>query len=153
MLAYLSGPIENAFNDGLNWRNDITEWLEKELQHKVFNPVTETKSIIKNYSSGDFRLMKNTNPNEYKNIVRKIIKVDLEALVNNSDYLIVKWDESVFKGGGTHGEVTMAYWLRKPVFLVNSLSMDDLSSWIYSCSEYIFDNFDDLKIKLEELYN
>ncbi len=153
MLAYLSGPIENALNDGLNWRNDIAGWLEKELQHKVFNPVTETKSIIKNYSSGDFRLMKNTNPNEYKNIIRKIIKVDLEALVNNSDYLIVKWDESIFKGGGTHGEVTMAYWLRKPVFLVNSLPMDDLSSWIFSCSEYIFDNFDDLKIKLEELYN
>jgi len=33
------------------------------------------------------------------------------------------------------------------------LPIDDISSWIFSCSEHIFDNFDDLKMKLEELYN
>ena len=31
--------------------------------------------------------MKKTNPKEYKKIIRKIIKVDLDAIVNNSDYL------------------------------------------------------------------
>jgi hypothetical protein len=153
MIAYLSGPIENAYNDGANWRNDITEWLENKLHHKVFNPVIKTKSIIEHHNASDFRLMKKTNPNEYKKIIRKIIKVDLDAVVNNSDYLIVNWDESVYKGGGTHGEVTMAYWFRKPIFLVNRLPIDDISSWIFSCSEHIFDNFDDLKTKLEELYN
>ena len=55
---------------------------------------------------------KKTAPNEYKKIVRKIIKLDLNALINNADYLIVKWDKSVLKGGGTHGEVTMAYWIK-----------------------------------------
>jgi hypothetical protein len=152
MIAYLSGPIENAYNDGADWRNDITEWLHTKLNHKVFNPVIETQSIIKHHKGRDFRLMKKTNPNEYKKIIRKIIKVDLEAVVHKSDYLIVKWDESVFRGGGTHGEVTMAYWLGKPVFLVNKLPIDDISSWIFSCSNHIFDNFDDLKKKLEELY-
>ena len=96
--------------------------------------------------------MKKTDPSEYKNIIRKIINVDLDAVANNSDYLIVKWDESVFKGGGTHGEVTMAYWLKKPIFLVNKLPLDDISSWIFSCSTHIFENFEDLKIKLEEVY-
>ena len=152
MIAYLSGPIENAHNDGADWRNEITKWLEIKLNHRVFNPVIETKSIIKS-DNNDFRVMKKTNPNEYKKIIRKIIKVDLEAVVNNSDYLIVKWDKSVFRGGGTHGEITMAYWLKKPVFLVNNLPIDDISSWIFSCSEYLFENFDDLKIKLEELYS
>ena len=152
MIAYLSGPIENAHNDGADWRNNITEWLETKLNHKVFNPVIETKSIIEHQNTSDFRLMKKTNPNEYKKIIRKIIKIDLDAVVHKSDYLIVKWDESVFRGGGTHGEVTMAYWLGKPVFLVNRLPIDDISSWIFSCSEQIFDNFEDLKKKLEELY-
>ena len=86
MIAYLSGPIENAYNDGANWRNDITEWLENKLNHKVFNPVIETKSIIEYHNASDFRLMKKTNPNEYKKIIRKIIKVDLDAVINNSDY-------------------------------------------------------------------
>ena len=38
-------------------------------------------------------------------------------LINNADYLIVKADKSVLKGGGTHGEVTMAYWIKKPYLL------------------------------------
>ena len=153
MIAYLSGPIENAENDGADWRNDITNWLKHKLNHKVFNPVIETKSIIKNHNSDDFRLMKKSNPEQYRRLIRQIIKIDLDAVVNSTDYLIVKWDESVFKGGGTHGEVTMAYWLKKPVFLVNELPIDDVSSWIYSCSEHVFDNFTDLKIELEDLYS
>jgi|TARA_B100001105_G_scaffold160659_1_gene129259 hypothetical protein len=152
MIAYLSGPIENAHNDGADWRNMMTEWLKTELNHKVFNPVIETKSIIKNHTVNDFRVMKKTNPYEYKKIIRKIIRVDLEAVVQHADYLIVKWDKSVFRGGGTHGEVTMAYWLGKPVFLINKLPIDDLSSWIFSCSEEIFENFESLKKRLEEIY-
>ncbi len=152
MIAYLSGPIENAHNDGEDWRNMITKWLKIKLNHKVFNPVIETKSIIKHLSGKNFRLMKKTNPDEYKNIIRKIIRVDLNAIVQQADYLIVKWDKSVFKGGGTHGEITMAYWLGKPVFLVNSLPIDETSSWIFSCSEEVFNNFEDLKKRLEKLY-
>ena len=34
MIAYLSGPIENAHNDGADWRQGITEWLETELNHQ-----------------------------------------------------------------------------------------------------------------------
>ena len=46
MKAYLSGPIENAENDGASWRQDMTFWLKDNLNHEVFNPVLETKSII-----------------------------------------------------------------------------------------------------------
>ena len=152
MKAYLSGPIENAENDGASWRHDMTLWLKNNLNHKVFNPVIETKSIIGNLNSSNFRAMKKTDPIKYKNIIREIIKLDLEAVINDSDYLIVKWDKSVLKGGGTHGEVTMAYWIKKPVFIVNSIPIDDMSSWIFSCSDFIFNDFKSLKKKLTQLY-
>jgi len=152
MKAYLSGPIENAENDGASWRHDMTLWLKNNLNHKVFNPVIETKSIIGNINSSNFRAMKKTDPIKYKNIIREIIKLDLEAVINDSDYLIVKWDKSVLKGGGTHGEVTMAYWIKKPVFIVNSIPIDDMSSWIFSCSDFIFNDFKSLKEKLTQLY-
>ena len=87
-----------------------------------------------------------------KKIIRKIIQVDLDAVVKGSDYLIVNWDKSVFKGGGTHGEITMAYWFNKPIYMVNALPIEDVSSWIFSCTEYICSNFEDLKIKLKEIY-
>ena len=152
MKAYLSGPIENAENDGASWRQDITLWLKDNLNHEVFNPVLETKNIIGHLNPSIFRSMKRTDPIEYKNIIREIIKLDLEALINDSDYLIVKWDKSVLKGGGTHGEVTMAYWIKKPIFIVNSLPIDDMSSWIFSCSDFIFNDFKSLKKKLTQLY-
>ena len=152
MKAYLSGPIENAENDGASWRQDMTLWLKDNLNHEVFNPVLETKNIIGHLNPSIFRSMKKTDPIEYKNIIREIIKLDLEALINNSDYLIVKWDKSVLKGGGTHGEVTMAYWIKKPIFIVNSLPIDDMSSWIFSCSDFIFNDFKSLKKKLTQLY-
>jgi len=152
MKAYLSGPIENAENDGASWRQDMTLWLKDNLDHEVFNPVLETKNIIGHLNPSIFRSMKKTDPIKYKNIIREIIKLDLEALINNSDYLIVKWDKSVLKGGGTHGEVTMAYWIKKPIFIVNSLPIDDMSSWIFSCSDFIFNDFKSLKKKLTQLY-
>ena len=152
MKAYLSGPIENAENDGASWRQDMTLWLKDNLNHEVFNPVLETKNIIGHINPSIFRSMKKTDPIEYKNIIREIIKLDLEALINDSDYLIVKWDKSVLKGGGTHGEVTMAYWIKKPIFIVNSLPIDDMSSWIFSCSDFIFNDFKSLKKKLTQLY-
>ena len=118
----------------------------------MFDPVVETKSIVNENSGKDFRSLKVSEPEKYKSIIRKIIKVDLDAVVNHADYLIVKWDKSVFKGGGTHGEITLAHWLGKPVYLVNDLPIDDVSSWIFSCSELIFSDFEDLKNKLIKIY-
>ena len=100
------------------------------------NKVRKFLTFIRRNSKKPLMLfLKTKNPDEYKKIFRKIIKIDLEAVVNVADYLIVNWDESVFKGGGTHGEITMAYWLNKPVYLVNSLPINDVSSWVFSCSE------------------
>ena len=82
MIAYLSGPIENAENDGAKWREDITLWLDQNLKHSVFNPVLETKSIMEHLDSHDFRSMKITDPLEYKKIIREIIKLDLNAVVS-----------------------------------------------------------------------
>ena len=82
--------------------------------------------------------MKVTEPLEYKKIIRKIIKLDLNAVVYKSDYLIVKWDKSVLKGGGTHGEVTIAYWMKKPIYIVNSLPIKDMSSWIFFMLRFHF---------------
>ena len=96
--------------------------------------------------------MKRSNPDKYKKLIREIINIDIEAVVNNSDYLIVNWNKSVFRGGGTHGEITLAYFLKKPIYLVNNVPFDDLSSWIFSCSTEVFDSFKDLKTHLIKKY-
>ena len=152
MIAYLSGPIENAENDGADWRKLLTPWLEDTLNHKVFNPVKATRSITAGLTNNEFRNMKRTNTKKYKKLIREIIDIDIEAVVNNSDYLIVNWDKSVFRGGGTHGEITLAYFLQKPIYLVNHVPFEDLSSWIFSCSTEVFDSFEDLKTYLTKKF-
>jgi len=152
MIAYLSGPIENAENDGANWRESITPWLKDEIKHDVFNPVLATRKIISNLTNTQFREMKDTNPKKYKNLIRQIIDIDIKAVVGETDYLIVNWNKSVFRGGGTHGEITLAYYLKKPIYLVNHVPLDDLSSWISSCATEVFDSFDDMKIHLLSTY-
>ena len=82
-----------------------------------------------------------------------MIQQDLRAVMCQSDYLIVLWDKGVLKGGGTHGEVTMAYWVDKPIFLVvNTLPEEDLSAWIFSCATETLASFDDLKTVLLKSY-
>ena len=152
MIAYLSGPIENAENDGADWRKSLTPWIKNTLSHKVFNPVIATRDITKGLTSSEFRNMKRSNPDKYKKLIREIINIDIEAVVNSSDYLIVNWNKSVFRGGGTHGEITLAYFLKKPIYLVNHVPFDDLSSWIFSCSTEVFDSFEDLKTHLTKKY-
>ena len=152
MIAYLSGPIENAANDGADWRELITLWQKDEIEHDVFNPVLATRKIISNLTNSQFREMKETSPKKYKNLIRQIIDIDIKAVVEESDYLIVNWNKSVFKGGGTHGEITLAYYLKKPIYLVNHVPLDDLSSWIFSCATEVFDSFDDMKIHLLSTY-
>lgn len=152
MIAYLSGPIENAANDGADWRELITPWLKDEIKHDVFNPVLATRKIISNLTNSQFREMKEISPKKYKNLIRQIIDIDIKAVVEESDYLIVNWNRSVFKGGGTHGEITLAYYLKKPIYLVNQVHLDDLSSWIFSCATEVFDSFDDMKIHLSSTY-
>ena len=97
MIAYLSGPIENAANDGADWRELITLWLKDEIEHDVFNPVLATRKIISNLTNSQFREMKETSPKKYKNLIRQIIDIDIKAVVEESDYLIVNWNKSVFK--------------------------------------------------------
>tara|TARA_B100000214_G_scaffold98883_1_gene68857 strand:+ start:785 stop:1249 length:465 start_codon:yes stop_codon:yes gene_type:complete len=153
MIAYLSGGMENAPKEGSKWRIEMNVWLKTNLGHDVIDPVVESKKVIEKHNAEDYRSWKKTKPKVFKQLIRKLINQDLNAVVNNVDYLIVLWDESVIKGGGTHGEVTVAYWMKKPIYLVNKLDMDDLSAWILSCSTDVYKSFDELKIALMKEYS
>ena len=145
--------MENAKDDGADWRKDITLWLRDNLNHAVFDPVVESQKLIKKYDKEEFRGWKHTDPEKYIKIIRRAIKKDLDAVVNKTDYIICLWDENVFKGAGTHSEVTFAYYHDKPIYLVNKLPIYDLSGWIMSCATEIVDDFESLKVILKNIYN
>lgn len=152
MIAYLSGAMENAENEGSEWRNEITNWLKDNLNHSVIDPIIETEKLVKIHNLPNYRDLKNDHPDQFIKFVRYCIDNDIDSVINKSDYTICLWNNDVIKGGGTHGEMTMGYYFNKPVYLINQLKDIELSGWIMSCATEIFPNFDALKIKLLKLY-
>ena len=152
LRAYLSGGMENAKDEGSNWRIKITNWLKENLKHDVIDPVLESEKKVIELDAENYREWKNSNPEKFKKFIRILINQDLRSVIEKADYLIVLWDKSVIYGGGTHGEITMAYWANKPVYLVNRLPSDKLSAWILSCSTEMFESFDNLKKQLLTTY-
>lgn len=152
MIAYLSGAMEHAVNEGKDWRISMSEWLMNELKHYSINPVEETAKLVLQNNSNDYRKWKTTEPDKFVNFVRKAVDNDLNSVINRSDYLICFWNNEVIKGGGTHGEVTMAYYYNKPVYLINQLDGLELSGWIMACATEIFDDIKSMQAKLVEIY-
>ena len=141
MIAYLSRAIENTPHEGQEWREEMTEWLKYNLNHQVINPILISRATAKKENAQEYKLWNNIHPEKYKSFFRKIIQSDIDAVISKVDYIICLWDEYVIKGGGTHAEVTFGYWYHKPVFLINKLEKAALSSWIKSCSVFVFDDF------------
>ena len=153
MIAYLSGAMEFASDEGAAWRNSISFWLNNELGHKTIDPVQESAKIIEKNNAADYREWKSLDPERYANFIKLCVKNDINIVRNKADYIICLWDANVIKGAGTHAEVTLAFELNKPVYLINRLPLMDLSGWIMACSTEIFDDFNQLKEFLIKHYS
>tara|TARA_Y100000590_G_scaffold118306_1_gene135366 strand:+ start:27456 stop:27917 length:462 start_codon:yes stop_codon:yes gene_type:complete len=153
MRAYLSGAMEYAHDEGAGWRQMMTDWLDDSFGHTVYNPVIESQNLIKSYGTEDYREWKVSDPTRYADFIRVCVDRDIDTVRNGVDYIICLWDDFVLRGAGTHAEVTLAYEIGKPVYLINKLSDGDLSGWIMACSTKIFSNFDELKSHLSDTYS
>jgi len=152
MIVYLSGAIENAPDSGGGWREEMSLWLKETLQHDSFNPVEVEKTLLTEEELENFRSWKTDDYDRFKKVVRRIIDNDLTYLLNETDYVICLWDKYVLAGGGTHGEVTLAYHQGIPVYTVLGMPCHEVSSWILGCCTEEFESFDLLRQFLEERY-
>lgn len=153
MRVYLSGGMEYADGEGAQWRTQLQEWLEKELGHEVFNPnVESSRFFAAHYPSVDFRKIKFENIQLYQKIARSLVEIDCQEIAQRSDYIICYWDEGAAKGAGTKGELTMAKFFNKPIYLVTSFPLHDIPGWVLGCSSSIYPNFTALKEELSKKY-
>jgi hypothetical protein len=153
MIVYLSGAMENAADEGADWRDELSRWLKSELNHDVIDPVITSQELVNKNNANDYREWKVSDPDRFIEFVREAIDLDLDNVMNKADYVICLWNKAVFKGGGSHGEVTMAYFMKKPVYLVNQVPLEELSGWIMSCATKIFPDLSELKKFLCKTYS
>jgi hypothetical protein len=147
MRAYLSGAIEYAPDHGRTWRAAITPFLES-LGHEVYDPALDVKKNLSDEEVANFRGWKHSDLARFQATVRKIIDYDLEWIAKRTDFIVCLWDEYAQKGAGTQAELTFAYRLNIPVYLVANIPITHISGWIIGCSTEIFWSLEQLRHEL-----
>jgi hypothetical protein len=138
--------MEYAADEGADWRTAIDRWLAKELGHTAFNPNRESKRYVaKHVHAKNFRVLKTRNIVQYTRILRGIVRLDSSEVADRADYVICLWDESAQRGAGTKGEITLAAYFGKPVYLVTEMRLSEIPGWVLGCSTEFFQSFDELK--------
>lgn len=146
MRAYLSGGMEYADGEGVQWRRELQHWIEHHLKHDVFNPNVESERFFRSYYPHlDFRRLKSEDISLYQDIVRRLVELDCNEIARRSDYVICFWDEAAVRGAGTKGELTMAKFFGKPVYLVTDIPLDEIPGWVLGCVTMTFPDFQSLK--------
>jgi hypothetical protein len=151
MRAYLSGAIEYAPDHGRAWRSAITPILNS-LGHAVYDPALDEKKNLEDDEIANFRSWKSSDLSRFQQTIRKIIAYDLDWIEQKTDYIICYWDEHVSKGAGTQAELTFAYRLNIPVYLVAAVPVTQISGWILGCSTHVFSDFEQLQSFLADKY-
>jgi len=134
---YLAGPIENSPDRGTKWREKYSKRL-KRLGFSCINPIDEENKIS---GINDFNKLKKTDISTYINEMRKFIKADLE-FVEKADIIICKWNGEI--SSGTNGEITYAYKLNKPCYLITQTELRYIPGWFLACFNGVFNNLEDL---------
>ncbi len=144
--VYLSGGMEYAENEGRDWRSILQNWLEERLSAVVFNPNRESQNYFDKHHPGlDFRALKHTDPEAFRSIVRNLVDLDCSEIALRSDFVICFWDEGAMRGAGTKGELTMARYFGKPVYMVTAIPLQEIPGWVLGCTNRIFPTFEALQ--------
>jgi hypothetical protein len=146
LRVYLSGGMEYASDEGRDWRSTLQEWLEREFCCSVFNPNLESaRFFAAHYPAVNFRRLKQDNPALYKTIASGLVDLDCAEIARRTDLVICYWDESAMRGAGTKGELTMAKFFNKPVYMVTAIPRQEIPGWVLGCTTELFPSFEALQ--------
>lgn len=152
MLAFLCGGMEFSPDGGRQWRQRIRLWLQENLNHRVYDPTVETRRVLNEEESKNYREWKLTDLDRFRRVMRIVINHDVDVMANQADYVVCLWDEAAKEGGGTQAELTAAYRKGIPVYMVAEMPVEEISGWVVACSTKIFPDFNELKSYLAATY-
>ena len=138
--------MEYARKEGSDWRLEMEVWLYEVMMQRVFNPNKESvQYLAKKRIPKNFRTMKEKDIDRFMRLVRGIVDIDSREIAIRSDYVICYWDRSAMRGAGTKGEITLAKYFGKPVYMVTRYKPGKIPAWVLGCVDKIFPSFQELK--------
>lgn len=146
MRAYLSGGMEYVGDEGRSWREEMEEWLASALGWESFNPNRNSDLLLDRLTPDvPFRTLKTTDRARYQKIVEEIVALDSHEVAEGSDCVICLWDDGAARGAGTKGELTIARYFNKPVYLVTTMRYEEIPGWVLGCTTKQFTSFEELR--------
>lgn len=151
---YLSGAMEFAHDLGSEWR----EYISPRLRELGYYPLDIT-ALDKAYTAQYGELYSDFGEGEIGELKRKanirkhFVYTDLELIKNDSDALILYYDEGVRRGAGTVSEAMFAYQLDLPIFIISAWEdwKSEIPGWLMALSTKIFTSFDQCIDYMKEL--
>lgn len=128
LKVYLAGGQQYSKDKGIGWREQITPRLY-ELGFSVFDPTKHEDFVREKYGSNWEELTKVDLNTRFK-LGGELIDFDYEVL-KQSAAMLVYWDESAVRGGGTKSEITWSKQLDIPCYVVlaEGFTIQDLPLW------------------------
>lgn len=150
--SYLAGPIGVIPQKGAaEWRIEIGKKLA-EMGIKTSNPMGNEAKLDRN----KLQEWVNTGKvNKIRKTVRtKLIGVDLRMVVNCDFLTLYIPVDNGYEICGSYGEVTLAYYLHKPVYIVTDRKLLPLQipCWATGCSTWIFRTWEEYLKYIKEHY-
>ena len=147
---YLAGPIDLDTNRGIDWRRNITPFLES-IGGVVIDPTDKPIGLVSEKPNDIKRRKQLKQTEQYDKLAKemKLIRcVDLRC-VDLSDILICHLDLNIYSCG-TWEEIGWANRCKKPILVHFEQGKKHANDWLFGQipSDHIFSTWDDLKIYL-----
>ena len=147
-LTYLAGPIDDAKDDGIGWRQIFIDGLKKRnINLTVLDPTNKLGCIdvgeVGEEKQSHLYLKKEHRWDELTELMKKIVRIDLRE-VDFVDFLIAKVDINVHSCG-TYHEIIEADSEHKPVLAIIEGGKEKAPSWLFGIIDHnlMFDNEED----------
>jgi len=151
---YLSGGMQFAEDLGAGWRYATSN----HLRDMGYYPLDITElDVAYTEQYGELYRSFGSDPEHHlqmkSNIRKHFVFTDLELIINDSDAMIVLYDESARLGAGTISECQIAFNHDLPIFIVTPYEdwFKEVPGWLQALSTKIFTNFQDLYEYLDRL--
>jgi len=144
-LTYLAGPMDDvSIGESRDWREMLSVKLP-EYGVGVFNPISKYGVEYGNVRKRFANWQKSGNVEAIRKVVAsQIIPPDLE-LVERCDFVTLWIPPEGVEICGSYGEITHAFKLGIPVFIVTARRLKPLNvpKWAIGCSTELFKDWDD----------
>jgi len=139
-VSYLAGPIDEAKDHGIGYRQEIIKYSDEYgLDIKFLDPTNKLEGLCLDVGDEQFRISRYKQRGRWKDLtslMKRIVRADLRQ-VDLSDFIIAKVDKDIHMCG-TYHEIVVADLEKKPILTIIEGGKKNAPTWLFGILEHEF---------------